>query len=34
LNPSIGCHLQLNRGAAHLETHFAIKSGAKSPFCS
>ena len=28
------CHLQLNRGAAHLETDFAIKSGAKSPFCS
>jgi hypothetical protein len=28
------CHLQLNRGAAHSETDFAIKSGAKSPFCS
>ena len=26
------CHLQLNRGAAHLETDFAIKSGAKIPF--
>src|SRR5208337_4665139 len=25
------CHLQLNRGAARLETDFAIKSGAKSP---
>ena len=24
----------INRGAAHLETDFAIKSGAKSPFCS
>ena len=26
------CHLQLNRGAAHLETAFAINSGAKIPF--
>jgi hypothetical protein len=36
IDPSIvsWCHLQLNRGAAHLETDFAIKSGAKSPFCS
>jgi len=33
-NSGYDCHLQLNRGAAHLETDFAIKSGAKSPFCS
>jgi hypothetical protein len=32
--PQGRCHLQLNRGAAHLETDFAIKSGAKFPFCS
>ena len=30
--PDAGCHLQLNRGAAHLETDFAIKSGANIPF--